>query len=285
MKTEQLRTAVLLWIEEQRLEQLTSNTLKQYKNAVDKFIIFLEMNNINTVKKENMLSYREYLDKLSRSVNSKNIWIIALNKFLKWFNHKELCLRQIKVQKKYYSLEVMTKADFKRFLRKAKELNMYQDYLIIKILGQTGIRISELLYFTVENLKIENDNVINVFNKGKERDILIPKKLARELRKYARDNKIKEGTLFPSNKKPKQMVTFKTINYHLKKIAGAGKINLKIAHAHAFRDYFAIMFLEKYPDNQLMLADLLGHNSLETTRIYTRLSLKQKLEMVSKVDF
>lgn len=273
-----------LWIEEQRLEQLTSNTLKQYKNAIVKFLGFLKKENINIIDKQAVIDYRFYLDKISQSVSSKNIWIISLNKYLKYLNKQGLCIKQIKSQKKYYSLDCMTDADFKRFLRKAKELNMIQDFYIIKILGKTGIRVGELLFFTVENLKKENNNIIKVINKGKERDILIPKKLARDLRKYARDNKIKKGTLFPSSKKPEQMIAFKTINFHLKKIAGAAKINLQLAHAHAFRDYFAIMFLEKYPKNELFLADLLGHASLETTRIYTRLSLKQKLDMVSKLE-
>lgn len=273
-----------LWIEEQRLNQLAANTLKQYKNAVMKFYSFLEVRHIETIDKQAMINYTAFLDESSKSVNSKNLWIVSLNKYFKYLNKQELCIKQIKSQKRYYSLDCMTDTDFKRFLRKAKELEMIQDFFIIKILGKTGIRVSELLFFTVENLRKENNNIIKVANKGKERDILIPKKLARELRKYARDKKIKKGTIFPSTKKPNQMVTFKTINYHLKKIAGEAKINLQLAHAHAFRDYFAIMFLEKYPNNELFLADLLGHSSLETTRIYTRLSLRQKLDMVSKLE-
>lgn len=273
------------FIDEQYLSELSINTREVYKNAINKFINFLDKENISVVDKNVMIKYKAYLDEISKSVNSKNLWIVSLNKYLKWLGHSELCLRQIKYQKKYFSRSIMTHADFKRFLRKAKELSMIQDYYIIKILGLTGIRISELKYFTVENLAKKNKNIINIKNKGKERDIIMPSFLGRELRCYCRSQKLKSGFIFPQVKNKNKMVTEKTINLHLKKIAGAAKISLKLAHAHAFRDYFAISFLEKYPENFMFLADLMGHSSLETTRIYTRLTTEEKQKLISRINF
>ena len=283
MKKEILINKLDEWLKEQFLSELSENTRNVYKQSINKFINYLNNKKISDIDKDVMIKYKSYLDEVSKSINSKNLWIVSLNKYLKWLGYKDLCLRQFKYQKKYFSINAMTHADFKRFLRKAKELNMFQDYYIIKILGMTGIRISELKYFTVENLAKKNKNIIKIKNKGKERDVIIPNSLARDLRKYCRSQKIKSGTIFPSPKIMDKMITEKTINIHLKKIAGAGRISLKLAHAHAFRDYFAISFLEKYPENFMFLADLMGHSSLETTRIYTRLTTEEKQKLISKI--
>ena len=145
----------------------------------------------------------------------------------------------------------------------------------------TGIRISELKYFTIENLKT---NYINVFNKGKERKIILRQDLIRELRKYSRDKHIKDGYIF-RGKIQKQMPAESTIWRQMKKVAGMARVNKKKVHAHSFRHLFAQVFLEQYPNEITELADLLGHNSLETTRLYTRTSANQKRNKLEQLSF
>ncbi len=274
-----------LWINVQRLDELADNTLKQYKNAINKFINYLSINNIEFFSKDDMIEYKKYLNQISESSNSKNVWIISLNKYLKWLNKNEFCLKQIRVQQRYYNYDNMSYSDYKRLLRIAKRENRMQDYYIIKTLAMTGIRVSELMFFTVENLKKQNDNILHIYNKKKERDIPLRDDLARDLRKYCRLNKIKTGPVFLSPSIPNKMINTSTIWKHLKKIAGIARVRLKVVHPHSFRHLFADIFLETYPENVLMLADLLGHRSLETTRLYTRKTLKQKREMLLKLNF
>lgn len=273
------------WIELQKLDELSDNTLKQYRNSINKFINYLSISNIEYFTKNDMIEYKKYLNEISESANSKNVWIIGLNKYFKWLNINEFCLKQIRVQQRYYNYDNMSYADYKRLLRIAKRENRIQDYYIIKTLAMTGIRISELEFFTVENLKKQNDNILHIYNKKKERDIPLRDDLARDLRKYCRINKIKTGPIFVSPKISYKMIHTSTIWKHLKKIAGIAKVRLKVVHAHSFRHLFADIFLDTYPENVLMLADLLGHKSLETTRLYTRKTLKQKKQMLSKLNF
>lgn len=285
MKSEMFEKNVNGFMEQQYLDEISQNTLKAYRNAINKFLYFLKKENIKVIDKNIMINYRRHLDEISESANSKNLWIIALNKYLKWLDNSDLCLKQIKVQKKFYSEYNLSLSDYKRLLRIAKKENREQDHLIIKTLCMTGIRISELKYFTVENLKRQNDNILHIYNKKKERDILLIDSLARDLRKYCRKNKIAEGYIFVSPKIPGNMISTSCIWKRLQKLAGMARINKKSVHAHAFRHLFSDTFLDKYPDHVLALAAYLGHNSLETTRIYAKKTLKQQKQMLSKLDF
>jgi len=104
-------------------------------------------------------------------------------------------------------------------------------------------------------------------NKGQARAILLTQELARELRKYCKDHQIREGKIFT--------LSTPTIWRQMKQTASEAKVSLEKVHAHSFRHLFAKEFMEQY-NNVLDLADILGHSSLETTRIYTRSSLDEK---------
>ena len=99
--------------------------------------------------------------------------------------------------------------------------------------------------------------------------------MLRKLRKYCRDNKIKEGLVI-FNPKTNKAYANSTIWRRLKKLAGRARISKDAVHPHALRHYFAKCYLETYPNDIAGLADILGHNSLETTRIYTKLTNKEK---------
>ena len=269
------------WINEQKYQEYSKNTLKQYKANVFKFINWLQDD--EPITKQTTMNYKEYLYELDPrpKTSSINTWIIELNKFLKWLELKDLTILKIKQQLKSSNEDVLTITDYKRLLRYAKSMNYIQLYYIIKILAMTGIRISELKYFTVESIK---SNYIVAFNKGKERNIIIRQDLARELRKYCRDNKIKSGYIFKGKEKDK-MVATSTIWRQMKKVAGKSRVNKSKVHAHSFRHLFAQVFLNEYNNNITELADILGHNSLETTRLYTRSSNAQKKNKLEKLSF
>lgn len=269
------------WIEEQRYQEYSDNTLKQYKANVLKFINWLKDD--EEITKQTTIDYKKYLYDLNPrpATSSINTWIIELNKFLKWLELNDLTIKKIKQQVKSSTEEVLSISDYKRLLRFSKSMGLMKLHYIMKVLAMTGIRISELKYFTVENLK---SNYIVAFNKGKERNIIVRQDLARELRKYCRENNIKDGYIFRGEKKGK-MPSPSTIWRQMKKVAGASRVNKNKVHAHSFRHLFAQVFLDEYNNNITELADILGHNSLETTRLYTRSSNSQKKSKLEKLSF
>lgn len=268
------------WIIEQTYQEYSQNTLNQYKANVFKFINWIPDN--KNITKNTTIKYKEYLYSLKPrpKTSSINTWIIELNKFLKWLDLNELTIKKIKTQIKTSTEEILSISDYKRLLRYSKKTDNMKLYYIMKVLAMTGIRISELKYFTVENIKL---NYIPAFNKGKERNIIVRQDLSRELRKYCKDNKIKEGCIFKGENQ--EELIFSTIWRQMKKVSGKAKVNKNKVHAHSFRHLFAQVFLNEYSDNITELADILGHNSLETTRLYTRTSNAQKRSKLEKLSF
>ena len=269
------------WIEEQKYQEYSENTLKQYKANVLKFLNWLEDED-KVVTKDVTMKYKKYLlnQNPKPKTSSINTWIIELNKYFKWLGLNDLTLLKVNSQIKTSNEEVLNIQDYKRLLRFAKRKNNMKLYYIMKVLAMTGIRISELNFFTVESIK---SNYIQAFNKGKERYIIVRQDLSRELRKYCRENKIKTGPIFKGEKQEK--IVASTIWRQMKKIAGASRVNKKKVHAHSFRHLFAIVFLNEFNDSITELADILGHNSLETTRVYTRSTNSQKKSKLEKLKF
>ena len=174
----------------------------------------------------------------------------------------------------------MSKTDYHRLLRIAKKYEEYDNYIILRILAETGIRISELAFFKIEDL----DKTMKIKKKGKVREIPVKLDLLREIRKYCRYRKIKEGLII-FNPKTGKLYANSTIWRRLKKMAGRARISKDAVHPHAFRHYFAKCYLETYPNDIAGLADILGHNSLETTRIYTKLTNKEKELKIRNIKF
>lgn len=172
-------------------------------------------------------------------------------------------------------------------LSKAKKTGNMETYMIMKIFGYTGIRVSELKYYTVENIKeSKSKKYVTVFNKGKERSVPMRGDLRRELLAYAKDKKIESGTLFPSEKKNDgSMITERTVERRILKICGMCRgIDLAKAHPHSFRHMFSIQFL-KAGGNSTELARILGHSDIKTTEIYANTSVEEKKKNVERIKY
>lgn len=273
------------WLLELKYDEKAANTLKQYKSNIMKFIEWLPDN--KPITKDTTMEYKEYLRTITQSPKSLNVWIVGLNKYLKWLGHNDLTIKKVKMQQQSSNEESLTISDFKRLLRISKRIGNDQLYYIFKILGMTGCRIDELKYFTVENIENTPRKNIKVCNKGKDREIVVRQDLSRELKQYYKSKQIKSGFIFLSNDPRCQgkMPNKSTIFRQMKKVAGIARINKEKVHPHNFRHLFAQVFLDAYPENVLDLADLLGHNDLKTTRIYTKTSGEQKRMKLEKVKF
>lgn len=262
------------WLDLEFEDEKSENTIKRYECAVNKFLKYIPDGDVT---KTTMINYKRHLiDTYSpKTVNNEIVIINKLVKYceadiddlsrLKRFDSK-LAVKNIKVQEKASIEDVITKEEYKRMLRMAKKKNEMELYYIMRILGETGIRIGELKYFTIENLR--KSPYITVRNKGKTRDIIVDTKLRRELIAYAENYGIREGMLFDTD--------YMNVYRGLKHVAGQCRgIKLSKIHPHAFRHLFATRFMEQIGD-VTELKDILGHSSLDTTSIYSKSTKKQK---------
>ena len=280
MNKNELKEKLLEFVLEQLEEEKTSNTLKKYQHNIEVFLEWIPEG--KEIDKATVIAFKQHLlEDMHFSTNTINNYVVSVNKFLYWCGINDCKVKQLKKQNVTSNSEVLSLSDYKRLLRFAKRMNQDDTYLIMKILAMTGIRIEELSFFTVENMKT---NYIKVRNKGKERSIIVRQDLAREIRQYCRNNNIKEGVIFFCKTKGKMMAK-STIWRRMKKIAGIAKVKKNKVHAHSFRHLFAKMFLEEYNGSIAELADILGHNSLETTRIYAKTTDEEKRMKLEKIKF
>lgn len=280
MNKSELKERLPLFILEQSEEEKTKNTLKKYQRNIESFIDWLPEG--AEIEKPIVIEYKRHLlEDLHFRTNTINNYIISINKFLYWCGINDCKVKQLKKQHAASNSEILSLADFKRLLRMARRIGQEDTYLIMKILAMTGIRIEELSFFTVENVK---SNYIHVRNKGKERSIIIRQDLSREIRAYCRESGIKSGVIFFCQT-PGKMMAKSTIWRRMQKIAGIARVNKNKVHAHSFRHLFAKMFLEEYNGSIAELADILGHNSLETTRIYAKTTDEEKRRKLEKIKF
>ena len=280
MKKADLKERLPQFILEQTEDEKTQNTLKKYKHNIEKFIEWLP-DNAEVDKTTAICFKRHLLEDLRFRTNTINNYVISINKFLYWCGIEDCKVKQLKKQHAASNSEILSLSDFKRLLRFARRMGQEDTYLIMKILAMTGIRIEELSFFTVENVK---SNYIYVRNKGKERSIILRQDLAREIRAYCRDNGIREGIIFSCKTKGKMMAK-STLWRRMKKIAGVARVRKNKVHAHSFRHLFAKMFLEEYNGSIAELADILGHNSLETTRIYAKTTDEEKRRKLERIRY
>lgn len=280
MNRNDLKDKLQEFILEQLEDEKSVNTLKKYQRNIEVFLDWLPEG--KSIDKTIVIDFKRHLlEDLHFRTNTINNYVVSINKFLHWCGIEDCKVKQLKKQHVTSNSEILSLADYKRLLRFAKRMDQDDTYLIMKILAMTGIRIEELSFFTVENVK---SNYIKVRNKGKERSIIIRQDLAREIRQYCRNNNIKEGVIFFCQTKGKMMAK-STIWRRMKKIAGVAKVRKNKVHAHSFRHLFAKMFLEEYNGSIAELADILGHNSLETTRIYAKTTDEEKRKKLEKLRF
>lgn len=236
-------------------------TIKKYAADIRTFYSFLEGD--CRVEKSRMIAYKEWLLE-HYAVASVNSMLAALNQFMIFLGAGGLRLRRIRVQKQMFSVQEkeMTKEEYKRLVWSARTQGKGQLALIMETICATGIRVSELSYFTLHAVK---KGKIEVHNKGKIRLILIPEALRRKLIYFAGKENIKGGCLFVTrNGKPKNRSNIWAEMKALQKTAG---VEAQKIFPHNLRHLFARIYYQMSKDI-VGLADILGHNSLETTRIY-----------------
>lgn len=256
-------------------KELSAGTRQIYINQA---LLLLQFLDGREATKDNLILYKELLDSSHLAVPTQNLYITAINSFLKYSGCDDCMLRARRVQRKNSLHNVLNLEEYGKLLDYAVKSRRMKYYYIMKTLGITGIRISELRYFTVEGL---NEEVLYVHNKGKTREIYLPDKLIKALREYCQSAGINNGTIFRGNKEVpiSRIAVYKMFI----KIADMTGVSKKKAHPHSFRHLFALTYLEQY-GNLSELSDILGHSSLEITRIYTMSTAQEKRRRMNELD-
>lgn len=255
------------YIEDLKKQELADNTIKKYTRDIEQLYSYLEENGLK-LEKEALIKYKAVLEAQYKTstVNSK---IISINKYLRHFDLETLVLKEIKEQTKT-NVETMTQTDYNRLLRIANNKGLDRDALMLQLFFLTGIRVSELQFFTVEAVK---SGYMEINNKGKIRLVPIVKTLEKDAKAYIKANNIKDGAIICNSNG--QAISRFTVYNRLKYIAGQARVKKDRVYPHSLRHLFAKNWLKKNGNNILQLADILGHESLETTRVYTKLNIDE----------
>ena len=187
-------------------------------------------------------------------------------------------MKFVKAQQKNFLENVISDADYKFLKTKLKADGYDQWYFIVWFMAATGARVSELLQIKAEHVSV---GYLDLYSKGgKMRRIYIPKKLCTEATIWLKKRGMTPGYLFTN--RTGNCLSTRGIAIQLKHFAENYGINREVVYPHSFRHRFAKNFLEKFNDIAL-LADLMGHESIETTRIYLRRTASEQQKIVDKV--
>lgn len=230
------------------------------------------------VTKETAARWKTHLLERGYKPETINSKLSAINGFFTYMNWA-IHVKFLKIQRKLFRdpARELTREEYTRLLTTARENGQVRLALIMETLCATGIRISELRYITVEAAK---DGRATISLKGKIRTILLPTKLYRKLQKYARKQKIASDAIFRT--KSGKPISRRQVWYELKRLCRAAGVEPGKVFPHNLRHLFATTFYRACKDIA-RLADVLGHSSIETTRIYLAVSGAEQARQLDKL--
>lgn len=258
-------------------EEKSSATITKYLSDLRRLMGFADGVELT---KERMIRYKEYLmnEKQYKS-SSINSYLVAANRFFSFMGWFDLRVKTVRVQRSVFIPEEreLTKAEFQRLVKAAQELGKHKLAMVIQTLCATGMRVSEIQFLTVA--AVEKGRV-TVYNKGKERVILIQRSLRMRLLAYIKKYGIRSGRVFcTANEKPLER---SYIWREMKKLSRRAGVKESKVFPHNLRALFARTYYAVFKDIA-KLADLLGHSSIETTRIYTKTSGSRHQKQLDKL--
>ena len=260
-------TAILQLFQQYLLqEEREEGTIEKYLRDVGRFLAWIgaALPTDAVSWKEKAIQWKEHLCGEKYAPATVNSMLAAVNKLLAFLGFPEVRIRYLRVQRKLFrqSEKELTKEEYLRLIESAHALGRERLALLMEAICATGIRVSEVRYLTVEAAR-EGRTEISL--KGKIRTILLPGKLCRKLLKYARKNKIASGEIFLT--RGGKGLSRRQIWSEMKAICRKAGVAESKVFPHNLRHLFARTFYKVCRD-VARLADVLGHSSIETTRIY-----------------
>lgn len=242
-------------------EEKSKNTIAKYLRDVRAFAEYLSGAEIT---KETAIAYKSKLLAENYAVRSINSMLASLNSLFAFLGWSDCRVKSIKLQRQIYCPEEkeLTKAEYMRLVNTAKQKGNERLNLILQTICGTGIRVSELQYITVEAVKC-GEAIVSL--KGKTRTIFIVRELQKKLLRYAAEQGISSGTIFIT--RTGRPLSRTNIWREMKGLCEQAGVNPQKVFPHNLRHLFARVFygIEK---DIAKLADILGHSSINTTRIY-----------------
>ena len=255
-----------------RETNLSENTIASYLFAVRQY-----NEQYDGITQKNLKAYKVWLNE-NYKPKTVNLRLRAINCYLESVGKAKWKMPFVRVQQKAFLENVISEADYEYFKNCLKEDQETFWYFVVRFMAATGVRVSELIQIKCEHVKI---GYVDLYSKGgKLRRIYIPKALREETLAWLKERGQTSGFLF-MNRQGKRITT-RGISAQLKVLAVRYELDPAVGYPHSFRHRYAKSFLERFNDIAL-LADLMGHESIETTRIYLRRTSTEQQEIVDRV--
>ncbi len=227
-----------------------------------------------TPSSADLLEHKEWLI-AHFAIKTVNLRITAINSYLDFLNHQSIRLKSLRVQQKFYLDNVISQEEYELLRDSLKRDGELFWHYVVRFLACTGARISELRQFTVQSVYIGH---LDIVSKGQKlRRIYIPSSLQKDTLIWLQALERADGFIFAT--KSSSPMTARGISLGLKRFAKKYGVNQDVVYPHSFRHRFAKNFIERNPDIAF-LADLMGHESIETTRVYLRRTAMEQRETV-----
>lgn len=242
-------------------QERSSATIQKYLRTLERFYSWLEQE--KQVDKETVIRYKEMLQQ-THAPGGVNAILAALNGFFRFQGWQECMVRPLRIQRRTFSSAEteLSREEYRRLVSTAQRRGDSRLELLLQLMASTGIRVSEIKYVTVEAV---SENLVQIQLKGKIRTILLPGKLCHRLRNYAHRMKILSGPIFLS--RTGKTLDRRMIWLQMKRLCREAGVSETKVFPHNLRHLFARTFYNAQKDIA-KLADVMGHSSIETTRIY-----------------
>lgn len=244
-----------------RAEEREPGTIEKYLRDVRAFAAWLDG---RALDKETAIAWKGHLIGMGYAPSTINSMLIAVNRFFRFQRWEDLRVKTMRIQRRIFRSRdrELTKEEYVRLIETARAQGKERLALLMETICATGIRVSEVRYITVEAARAGRAEIAL---KGKIRTILIPGKLCRKLLKYAGRRGIAEGEVFRT--KSGRGVSRRQIWREMKGLCEKAGVEASKVFPHNLRHLFATLFYRACRDI-VKLADVLGHSSINTTRIY-----------------
>ena len=259
-----------------RHDEREESTIEAYLRSLTRFA---EWADGRAVTKELAMEWKTALSESGYRPISVNAMLAAVNKFFTCMGREDCKVKYLKLQRQMFrkSEKDLSKEEYQRLVQAAHEKGDLRMELILETICATGIRVGELKYITLEAVRA---GVAEIALKGKIRTILLPRRLCRKLQKYAKQQKIASGKIFLTQ--DGLPVSRQSIWTRMKALCEAAGVERSKVFPHNLRSLFARSFYGSCHD-VVRLADVLGHSSIETTRIYLMSTGKEYLRQLDKL--
>lgn len=257
-----------------RRDELAPNTIVAYTNGVRQYF-----ERYNSVTLDNVLAYKMYLTE-NYSIESVNQKIGALNRYFRYKNiYDTYKLKKLRIQQKPFLENVISLQDYDYLKKRLRKDNEYVWYYLIWGIGCTGARISEILQVKYENLE---KGYMDFYGKGrKQRRIYFPTRFKNSCLQWLHSIKRTSGHIYINA--IGNIITPNLALKYCKRFANDYGIEPSVMYPHSFRHLFGREFYIKSNGNLLLLSDLMGHSSVDTTRIYARMSALEQTKIINDV--